>query len=295
VAVVLNSDAGSNSRPVTAQEITERFASFGCRATVHSGAAGRIDDLVRRALARNADVVAAAGGDGTVNTVASMVAGTDASLGILPLGTLNHFARDLRIPLDLERAIETIATGQATRVDIADVNGHTFVNNSSVGIYPMLVVERDRRQVGGRPRWLALALAVPSVLARYRLLDVRLETAGLHRRELTPLVFVGNNEYKLEGFQLGARKRLDSGWLQVCATPGLNRFGMIRAMTAAVMGTLGKSGAVKSLLTRECVIDGRPREVLVSLDGEVAMLKPPLRYQTRRSALSVIAPTLQQE
>jgi diacylglycerol kinase family enzyme len=290
VALVINASAGPNDRALAPGRITELFASFDCDAIVHAGPAGQVADLARRAAAGAHDVVAAGGGDGTVSTVAAIVSRTGASLGILPLGTLNHFARDLGIPLDTTQAIETIATGQAVRIDIGEVNGRTFVNNSSVGLYPSLVVERDRRRAGNRSRWLALALAIPSVLARYRLLAVRLEAGDRRRFDRTPLVFVGNNEYELEGFNLGARQRLDRGVLQVCVAPGLNRFALMRAIAAAVTGALNRSGAVESLLTPECVVDGRAREVLVALDGEVETLRPPLRYRTRPSALSVIVP-----
>jgi diacylglycerol kinase family enzyme len=87
-------------------------------------------------------VVVAGGGDGTVNAVAGVLAGTEKPLGVLPLGTLNHFAKDLGIPHEVERAVQLLGTGAPRRVDVAEVNGRVFVNNSSIGVYPLAVRER---------------------------------------------------------------------------------------------------------------------------------------------------------
>jgi hypothetical protein len=94
------------------------------------------------------DAVVVGGGDGSVRTVASVLADTGVPLGVLPLGTLNHFARDLGIPLDVEAAAETIAKGDVRVVDLAKANGEIFINNASIGIYPYLVIARERQ---GRP------------------------------------------------------------------------------------------------------------------------------------------------
>ena len=92
------------------------------------------------------------GGDGTLSAAASILAGTDTALGVLALGTLNHFARDLRIPLDLDGAIGVIAAGHHQTVDVGEVNGQVFINNSSIGIYPFFVAERSGRAEWSRPQ-----------------------------------------------------------------------------------------------------------------------------------------------
>ena len=88
----------------------------------------------------------AAGGDGTINSVASAVVGSEKSLGVLPFGTMNHFAKDLHIPLDLEGAVNTIVAGHKTKVDVGEVNGRIFLNNSSLGLYPSIVRERQKQR-----------------------------------------------------------------------------------------------------------------------------------------------------
>ena len=123
-------------------------------------------------------MVVAAGGDGTMNAVASALIGTETAMGVLPLGTLNHFAKDLKIPLELEGAVATIVTGRIVPIDVGEVNGHIFLNNSSIGIYPWIVRERETEQRKGYRKWVAFARASISALKRYSLLHVRLRDGG---------------------------------------------------------------------------------------------------------------------
>ena len=158
------------------------------------------------------------GGDGTVGTVAGVMAGTGVPLGILPLGTLNHFAKDLGLPLDVVGAARLIAAAVTRDVDVAEVNGRVFVNNSSVGIYPLMVTDRDlRRRRHGLGKWLAMSLAFVRMLWRFPRRRLRLRAEGWTTPYRTPCLFVGNNEYSMELLSLGQRRRLDGGelWLGV--------------------------------------------------------------------------------
>ena len=123
-------------------------------------------------------MIVAAGGDGTVSAVAANVAGTGIPLGVLPLGTLNHFARDLGLPFDVEEAVRVLKSGRAIAVDTGEVNGHTFMNNSSIGLYPRLVRYRNQQQHRlGRGKWSALLRATLTVLHRHPLFGVRVCTS----------------------------------------------------------------------------------------------------------------------
>ncbi|HET7217886.1 MAG TPA: diacylglycerol kinase family protein [Vicinamibacterales bacterium] len=290
VAVILNAEAGSASQVVTVEKIVDAFASFHRTAEVRVMPGGAVARAARAAIDEGYAVVAAAGGDGTIGTVASALAASATPLGVLPLGTRNHFAKDLGVPLDLEKAVAAIVTGRVARVDVGEVNGRMFINNSSVGLYPTLVVERERHRRPKRPKWLALGFAIPRVLSRYRWLSVRVDAGGMRRHDRTPFVFIGNNQYKLEGLNIGARARLDSGCLQVCVAPDLRRSDLLRAIGAALVGRLSRSGAVEMFLTSGCVIEASRRELLVTFDGEVARLTTPLVYRAHPRALSVIVP-----
>ena len=152
------------------------------------------------------------GGDGTISTVASVLAGTGIPLGVLPLGTLNHFAKDLGIPLDLEGAVQVICAANTRAVDVAEVNGQVFVNNSSIGLYPYMVLDRERRRnEHGQAKWVATCWAVLRTL-RYlprRRLSIRAE--GWSEPCRTPCLFVGNNEYGLAASTLGKARAAGSG------------------------------------------------------------------------------------
>ena len=159
----------------------------------------------------------AGGGDGTINAVAGALAGRDTALGVLPIGTLNHFARDVGIPLNLEAAVRILFTGQVKKVDVGEVNGRVFVNNSGIGLYPRIVRVREEAQRRGHVKWVAFLLAVGSVMRRYSLVSVRLRSEETHAAARgTPFVFVGNNRYEIAGLEIGTRSSLNSGRLWAC-------------------------------------------------------------------------------
>ena len=158
------------------------------------------------AVAQRPDVVVAAGGDGTVSMVGAALVDRDIALGVLPLGTLNHFARDFGLPLEIEAAVAHVVQGRPVRVDVGEVNGRIFVNNSSLGLYPDIVRDRERQQRRlGWGKWPALAWATLAALRRFPFLSVRLSVDGREQHWRTPFVFVGNNEYLMEGFAIATR------------------------------------------------------------------------------------------
>jgi diacylglycerol kinase family enzyme len=190
--VVVNLRSGSRDQAALVHEIASGFAAHGVEPPVEIVAGRDVAAAARRALQDGASVVVAGGGDGTISTVASVLAGTGTALGVLPLGTLNHFAKDLQIPLGIDAAIRTIVAGHTTDVDMAELNGRLFINNASIGLYPRMVWERDRQRRGGRRKWLALAVAAARVWRHYRRVRVVLQQDGQRRTVHTPFVFVGN-------------------------------------------------------------------------------------------------------
>ena len=160
-------------------------------------------------IARWYDVIVAAGGDGTVSSVAEAVLTEGKVFGVIPTGTMNHFARDLQIPLEVDAAIAVVAAGHVRALDVGSVNGQVFLNNASIGAYPRLVWARDRARLRGVPRSFAHPLAVVRTWLKLRTLAVRLCLDGQELIRRTPFVFVGNSEYEVEGTQLGRRRTDD--------------------------------------------------------------------------------------
>jgi diacylglycerol kinase family enzyme len=211
-------------------------------------------------------------------------------LGVLPLGTLNHFAKDLKIPLDLEGAARTIIANHAVKVDVGEVNGQIFLNNSSLGLYPSLVHQREQRQRLGYGKWPAFIWAAFSVLRRYPFLDVRLNADGREFSSRTPFVFVGNNKYEMESFNIGTRARLDAGQLSLYFSHRTRRLGLVRLALRALLGRVEKAEEFVAMSTTEVSIETRRSRIRVATDGEITMMRPPLRYRLRPAALRVIVP-----
>ncbi|HLM56118.1 MAG TPA: diacylglycerol kinase family protein, partial [Pyrinomonadaceae bacterium] len=244
VEVVINGAAGGGALAAEAgREAAEVFAACGVEARVSLARdGGELEEVARRALADGAGALVAGGGDGTVSAVASLVAGTGRALGVLPLGTLNHFAKDLSIPLELADAARTVCEGEVAAVDAAEVNGRLFVNNSSLGLYPRIVRRRAKMQAReGIGKWSAFVRASLAVLRRYPFMRVRLSADGREIVRLTPFVLVGNNEYEVEGFNLGGRRRLDAGRLSLYVAHRTGRLGLLLLALRALFGGLRRA------------------------------------------------------
>jgi diacylglycerol kinase family enzyme len=215
---------------------------------------------------------------------------SDKVLGVLPFGTMNHFAKDLLIPLDLEGAVATIAAGHVQKVDVGEVNGHAFINNSSLGLYPSMVREREKQQRLGRGKWPAFVWAALAVLRRYPFLDVRVGIDGQKLNSHTPFVFIGNNEYEMESLNVGRRVCLDKGELSLYMTNRTGRLGLLRLALRALLGGLRQEKDFLAVCTSEIWIGTKHKRVRVALDGEVTVMEPPLHYLVRPRALRVLTP-----
>ncbi len=269
---------------------------FGVQTSIVVAQSGdELSSLAARAVGESRRPVVAGGGDGTVNAVAGALAGTDIALGVLPMGTLNHFARDVGIPADLAAAVRNLFTGHVTKVDVGEVNGRVFVNNSGIGLYPHIVRQREEEQRHGRVKWVAFVLAVGSVLRRYSRLRVRLhmdEAEALAR--VTPFLFVGNNRYEIAGLEIGRRTGLDSGRLWVCMAPHTGRRNLLRMALRALVGRVSDH-ELNAFEAEEVWVHSETRWVNVSTDGEVSVMEAPLHYRIRPGALGVVVPARNRE
>ena len=288
--VIVNTHSGTGGDDALAARIGDLFKAHGIDAAVALVPGRDVAGAASRALQDGASLVIAAGGDGTIGTVASVVAGSSAVLGVLPLGTLNHFAKDLHIPLDLEGAARTIAGGHSIAIDLGEVNGRAFINNASIGLYVRLVWEREKERRGGHRKWVAVAVAAARLWQRYRRVRVVVHTRNKHRVVRTPFVFVGNNEYQLDGFQLGGRTSLSGGTLHVLTAPGMTRIELMGVLLRAFTGRLHGEDHLESLTTSEVSIEAWRRRIGVTLDGELWIAETPLSFRIRPGALRVLVP-----
>ena len=287
---IINSGGGSVGDDAEDQ-VRAALAKAGVDAEVFVLDAAKCAEKAKEAVQGGVPLVIAAGGDGTVSAVAGELAGSETRLGILPLGTLNHFARDLGIPDDLDEAAQLLASGRPQTVDLAELNGRTFINNSAIGLYPMMVLDRDAQQRRlGRSKWLALMVASVRTLARFRHQRLRLTVNGRPAPANTPLLFVGNNDYQLELPNAGSRDSLNDGKLCVLVMRSQSRAGFIAATARALLGRTRGNDMVRLDGVTSLRVDSHRSQLSVSLDGETCHFAPPLDYRIRPGALQVIAP-----
>ena len=291
VAIVLNPTSGVTQRPRIREEIDDLFREAGIDVHVYAVAnPGDTPATARAALDAHPAALVAAGGDGTVSAVAGAVAGTATPMGVLPLGTRNHFAKDAGLPLDLKKAVQTIAEGHTRHVDVGRVNNRVFVNNASLGVYPSFVESRDRYLDQGRWKASAVALALAEVLSREGEMVIRLQGDCTRVLARTPFVFVGNNEYLAEGVNMGGRTRLDAGRLFTYYAPPVRTRDLPKLFGLALFGRVRRDRTLRSMATTEMWVDTFTPAVRVACDGEVLTLSSPLHCQSWPRALTLFCP-----
>jgi len=292
IVVLLNPASGVAAAQDRTDRVAQLFAAAGADAQIlelRSGADA--PEAARAAIAQGAAAVVAGGGDGTVSSVASALIGTGTPLGVLPLGTLNHFAKDLGIPLNLGEAAEVIAKGAQRAVDLAEVNGETFINNSSIGIYPYMVLDRERRRSHYKvAKWMAMVPALFRAARHFPRRRLALSAEGWTRPYRTPCLLIGNNEYGMEFPTLGRRHHLDQGKLSVYVVKQRRAWGLFRMVWDMAFGKVSQARDVESFRLGDLKVHSRTSRLPVALDGEVEFMHPPLLYRTRPGALRVIVP-----
>ena len=253
----------------------------GLDARAAAGAAG---------VGSSGGVLVAAGGDGTVSAVAAAASATGRPFGVIPCGTLNHFARDMQIPTALDEAIAVLAAGRTRVIDAGDVNGRLFINNASLGAYPRMVWERNRARRRGLPRPLAMAVAVARTWMALRTDIVRATVDGAAIVRRTPFIFVGNSEYEVEGTDIGRRPVMTDGTLSLTLAPKFGRADALLLPLRVILRTLERHESFETMRASTIVMQtARPR-VSVALDGEVRVFDAPLTFTVRRGALTVVVP-----
>jgi diacylglycerol kinase family enzyme len=296
VVVLLNQAAGTLVASQNCDEparIRDGFAAAGVEADVRCVEGKDLAAGVAEAVAARADAVIGGGGDGTLNTIANALAGNKSgtAFGVLPLGTHNHFAKELGIPLDLDAAVAALARGVTKYLDVGEVNGRVFLNFSGLGMHPMLVKHRDAQRTAlGRKKFVAMFVALIRVLGRLPVMRVYLSFGDTTLRRITPSVIVCNNAHQMEVFGLTGVSYADRSVLNVYLARSTHWLGVLWLIVKAMFRRLYTARSFESMVLPELTIDARSRHARVSIDGEIVDLRTPLRYRVRRGGLKVIVP-----
>jgi diacylglycerol kinase family enzyme len=269
------------------------FEQRGIAAEIEFLEGARIQKAAEDAVAarHRMDAVIVGGGDGTIRAVAGVLADTGIPLGILPLGTMNHFAKDAGIPVDIDGALDVIAARCVRSVDAGEVNGRIFINNSSIGVYPSLVLHRERtRRSDGHSKWLATALAIFRILQQFPIHRLSIFANGAQQPVRTPCLFVGNNHYGLTPLTLGQRHSLEAGELCLYVAKQQSRIGLLWLAVRSSFGLIDRTRDLRTLNVAAAEIRSRKSRLFVAMDGEVELMRPPLNYRSRSGALHVLGP-----
>jgi diacylglycerol kinase family enzyme len=281
VRLVIEATLTSAGRPFSLHEVTDPEQ---LRATAA--------DAVKLAQ-RERGVVVAAGGDGTINTVAAATLGSGCPFGVLPLGTFNYFGRVHGIPSDPKAACQMLLAPRAFAVQVGLVNERVFLVNGSIGLYPELLEEREEaKQKLGRSRLVAFGAALATLLRPHRLLRIEVEAKGARRRLVTPTLFVGNNRLQLERVGIPAASLVERHRLVGVVLRPVGIFGMLALIVRALFGRLGAAERVVSFAFERMTVRSRfgKGRFKVATDGEVEWLGGPLTFRVAPHPLLLIRP-----
>jgi diacylglycerol kinase family enzyme len=295
VLVLLNAAAGTLAASKTQDEadrLKARFAHHGVDADVRPVPGPNLPKIAKEARDTRAyDLVVAGGGDGTLNAVGSQLVGSDVEFAVLPLGTLNHLAKEVGMPADLDESVDALVTGRTIDFNVGEVNGQVFLLFCAVGLYSDVVWHRDaQRKALGRAKWTAMAVAYWKMIARWPLMFVRLRLPGQTFRRLTPVVYVGVSDHQirlmgLENTSCGGRRALN-----VYLAAKTHRRGLVWLALKGLFRRLEPRKDFELLCTEEFELSTHRRHTRIGYDGEVTTLPTPLRFKLIKSGLRMRVP-----
>ncbi|MFV0277164.1 MAG: diacylglycerol/lipid kinase family protein [Parahaliea sp.] len=294
--VVLNSGSGHRDSDETGAAISSVLSAAGRRFELLEVSVGaQLPVVAREAVARarrDGGVVVAAGGDGTLNTVCQALAGSGVPLGVVPLGTFNYFARNHGIPQDAKAAACCLLDARIQPVHAGFLNGHIFLVNASLGLYPRLLEEREAYKGRlGRSRLVALFSALATLGRAHRVLGVQVEVEGRSRYLRTVSMVVASNALQLEHIGVELADQLQQGQLAAMLVRPIGNLALYGLLLRGLLRSLGSAENLHSFpFTTMSVSRAHQRSIKVALDGEVCRMRLPLEFRAGPGALSLLVP-----
>lgn len=292
ICVLMNLGSGKRKGVEKARELEALFERHPGRFTLRVLRSGKqIAPEAAKAVREGFSTVVAAGGDGTICAVASSLVGSEARLGILPLGTFNYFARSLGLPEAIKEAVDVLARGESRPIDTGEVNGRVFLNNASLGAYPAILQSREQiYRRWGRSR-IAAYWSVLATLANFHSpLTLSITIDGAVRRFRSPLVFVSNNAYQLDLLGLEGAECIKSGRFALFVTADSGRRDLLRHALRLATRTIANRRDFELVCGDDIVLETAKPQRLVALDGERERMRGPFHFRMRRQALNVVVP-----
>ncbi|WP_336929149.1 diacylglycerol/lipid kinase family protein [Acinetobacter tandoii] len=247
--------------------------------------------IQRHQSSESIGVIVAAGGDGTLNAVAKALLGSNIPLGILPLGTFNYVARVLNIPLEIMQAAEVIATGQIRSIHVAKINDQIYLNNASLGLYPLFIQRRELYNAKfGRFPLHAYTSGLDVLIRDRKELKLEVEVDGKIYPVKTPLIFFGNNQLQLAEMKLRIAKCAEQGQVAGVVVAKSDKLTLFRMLLQLIRGELEQAPDVYSFAADDVKVFSRREKLTVALDGEIVEMRPPLHITVQKNAVNIMVP-----
>ena len=245
----------------------------------------------RHKLYDNVGVIVAAGGDGTLNAVASELLHQEIPLGVLPLGTFNYVARVLNIPLDIIQAAEVIATGESRSSHVARINDRIYLNNASLGLYPLFIKKRElyNRKFGRFPLH-AYTSGLDVLIRDRKELKLEIEVNQQKYPVKTPLIFFGNNQLQLQEMNLKIAKCAEIGEVAGVVLAKSDKMSLFKTLFQLIRGQLENAADVYSFSGEKVTVYSKKAKLTVAIDGEITEIATPLKFNVDKNALKIMVP-----
>jgi diacylglycerol kinase family enzyme len=255
---------------------------------------GSFDSQVERAIAAakaDGGTIIAAGGDGTIRSVAQRAAEEQVLMGIVACGTFNFFARGHNIPEEIEAALTIALTGEERSVRLGQANKAYFLINASVGLYERTIREREKStKIFGRNRLVVILSSMKTLLTQRREFDVEMVTGGTRTHLRTLSIFVGNNALQLRNLDMDVASCMKNDLLAVVVLKPVSRMEMLRIFVRGITKTLERDERLEMFCVDSLTIKMRKPKVRVALDGEILQMTTPLEIQSMPEILRLRLP-----
>ena len=251
-------------------------------------------DAAREAAGGHWDTVIAGGGDGTLNAIASALVGTGKAFAVLPLGTLNHLARELQTPMRLKAAVHALVGGRTDMLSIGAVNDRYFLSFSGMGLYARVIKHRDaQRKTLGRRKGPAMAIAFAKMLYRFPVWRLRIDSGDQRYAYVTPVLYVAISNYQQHLFGLDDAPDLPPRrQLTLLVARAHRRWGIFALALRAALGKVSREKDYKAIRGQQFTIESRLKSLRVALDGEIVDLTPPLHFRVLHDGLTLLRPAV---
>ncbi len=297
ISMVMNTGSGHHAagHEQLASELVAYFDAQGFRVDLYMlTEAQQLTEVLHQIVVkhqREGGIIVAAGGDGTLNSVAQALQHSQICMGIIPLGTFNYVARALHIPLDPFDAAQVIVQGKRQAIHLGNVNEYVYLNNASIGLYPKIIEQREAYNIRfGRFRSVAMMSGLIVLLREQQKFKLKLTVDGQQIPLETPLVFFGNNQLQLADLKLTLSQCVAQGKLAAVAISQLTRWQMIKLIHRLQQGDFEKAPEVSSFCATEIKIESRVKWMKVAIDGEIIKMNTPLLFKVSHDALQVMVP-----